>query len=256
LPGWKLVWNDEFNGPDGSDVDPTKWVHAESGNGNGNQERQYYTSGKDNAFQAGGNLHIVAKKLPQDGGGFTCWYGPCWYTSGKLVTKDWNKPSLFEKTFGRYSVRMKIPAGQGVWPAFWMLGHNIEQVNLPVCGQIDTMENIGKEPNTVHGTIHGPDANNQHTSDGGNKMTMGALADDFHIYTVEWKQGEIRFLLDDVEYFKTTPANFPGTWVFDDHPYYLLLNLAIGGTWPGDPDAATQFPAEMLVDWVRVYDPM
>jgi beta-glucanase (GH16 family) len=164
---------------------------------------------------------------------------------------------LFEKQYGRFSARMKIPAGQGMWPAFWALGNNIEQVDWPSCGEIDVMENIGNEPATVHGTVHGPDSNKQDASNGGNKvLASGTLADDFHVYTIEWKQGEVRFLLDDVEYFTSTPASFPGTWVFDDHPFYLLLNLAIGGTWPGDPDASTVFPAELLVDWVRVYDPM
>jgi beta-glucanase (GH16 family) len=246
------VWSDEFNGPDGSDVDPTKWVHEVSGTGNGNQELEYYTPGTANAFQAGGSLHIVAKS---GGGGNTCWYGACQYTSGKIETKAWGQPSLFEKQYGRFAARMKIPAGQGMWPAFWLLGNDISTVNWPSCGEIDTMENVGKNPATVYGTIHGPNMAKANVSLGGNMMlAMGALADDFHEYAIEWKAGQVVFLLDDMIYFTATQAAFQGTWVFD-HPFYLILNLAIGGSWPGSPDATTQFPAELLVDWVRVYDP-
>jgi beta-glucanase (GH16 family) len=252
LPGWKLVWSDEFDGPDGSDVDPTKWVHEVSGTGNGNQELEYYTPGTANAYQAGGYLHIVAKS---GSGGNMCWYGACQYTSGKIVTKAWGQPSLFEKQYGRFAARMKIPAGQGMWPAFWLLGNDISTVNWPSCGEIDTMENIGKSPATVYGTIHGPDAAKANVSLGGNAMLpMGALADAFHEYAIEWQAGQVVFLLDDAPYFTATQAAFQGTWVFD-HPFYLILNLAIGGMWPGSPDATTQFPAELLVDWVRVYDP-
>jgi beta-glucanase (GH16 family) len=246
------VWSDEFNGPDNSDVDPTKWVHEVSGTGNGNQELEYYTSGTDNAFQAGGYLHIVAKTSSNQ---YTCWYGSCQYTSGKIVTKAWGKPSLFEKQYGRFAARMKIPAGQGMWPAFWMLGNDISTVNWPSCGEIDTMENIGKNPATVYGTIHGPDMAKANVSLGGNSVLgMGALADDFHEYAVEWKAGQVAFLLDGMTYFTATQSAFQGTWVFD-HPFYLILNLAIGGGWPGSPDSTTVFPAELLVDWVRVYDP-
>ncbi|HVY48486.1 MAG TPA: glycoside hydrolase family 16 protein, partial [Minicystis sp.] len=255
VPGWKLVWHDEFDGPDGSDVDPTKWAHVESGDGNGNQEREYYTSGKANAFQQGGALHIVADALPPGGGGYSCWYGPCQYTSGKIVSKAWGQPALFEKRYGRFSVRMKIPAGQGVWPAFWLLGANIEQVNWPACGEIDVMENIGAMPAIDYGTLHGPGGNGEASLGGQASVAMGALADDYHTYSIEWKAGEVKFLLDDAVYFTGTTAAFPGQWVFDDQPFYLLLNLAIGGSWPGDPDASTVFPSELLVDWVRVYDP-
>jgi beta-glucanase (GH16 family) len=254
-PGWKLVWSDEFNGSDGSDVDPTKWVHEVSGTGNGNQEREYYTAGPANAYQKGGYLHIVADKLPAGGGGYSCWYGACEYTSGKLVTKAWGQPSLFEKKYGRFAARMKIPAGQGMWPAFWLLGNDISTVNWPGSGEIDTMENIGKVPATVYGTLHGPNAANANVSLGGStSLSMGALADDFHEYAIEWSAGQVAFLLDGTPYFTGMQAAFQGTWVFD-HPFYLILNLAIGGTWPGDPDATTVFPAELLVDWVRVYDP-
>jgi beta-glucanase (GH16 family) len=230
-------------------------VHEVSGNGNGNQELEYYTAGTANAFQQGGYLHIVADALPANGGGYTCWYGPCSYTSGKIQSKPDGKPSLFEKQYGRFAARMKIPAGQGVWPAFWLLGNDIDTVSWPTCGEIDTMENIGKNPATVYGTIHGPDASKANVSLGGNFMLpTGALSDAFHEYAIEWSAGQVVFLLDGAPYFTATQAAFGGTWVFA-HPYYLILNLAIGGGWPGSPDASTVFPAELLVDYVRVYDP-
>jgi beta-glucanase (GH16 family) len=247
------VWSDEFNGANGSDVDPTKWVHVVSGNGNGNQELEYYTAGPANAYQSGGYLHIVADTAGASA--YSCWYGQCQYTSGKIVTKADGQAALYQKQYGRFAARMKVPGGQGMWPAFWMLGVNIDTVSWPTCGEIDAMENIGKAPATVYGTLHGPDASKNNVSLGGNTMiSAGALSDDFHEYAVEWQAGQVVFLLDDVPYFTGAQAQFTGTWVFDQ-PFYLILNLAIGGGWPGSPDATTVFPAELLVDWVRVYDP-
>jgi beta-glucanase (GH16 family) len=161
----------------------------------------------------------------------------------------------FDQTYGRFEARIKIPEGQGLWPAFWMLGDDIDSVSWPQCGEIDIMENIGKEPGTVHGSMHGPGYS------GGNALTAsyalpgGAkLGDDFHLYAVEWETGVVRFYLDDTLYETQTPANIPAgtTWVFDQ-PFFLLLNVAVGGSWPGDPDATTVFPQTMLVDYVRVY---
>jgi beta-glucanase (GH16 family) len=255
LPGWTLVWSDDFDGPDGSAVDPTKWVYGGTQDGQYNQELEYYNPTTGNVFVAGGDLHLVAKALPAGGGGLSCWNGPCQYTSGKITTKASGKPSLFEKQYGRFSARMKIPAGQGMWPAFWLLGNNIDSVSWPTCGEVDIMENIGKAPATDYGTLHGPNGTQEANLGGNVALAMGALSDDFHVYSIEWKAGQIAFLLDDMVYFTGTKAQFPGTWVFDDHPFYIILNLAIGGSWPGSPDTSTQFPAELLVDWVRVYDP-
>jgi beta-glucanase (GH16 family) len=256
LPGWTLVWSDEFDGPDGSAVDPTKWVYGGEQDGQYNQELEYYNPSTDNVFVAGGDLHIVAKALPAGGGGLMCWNGACQYTSGKIQTKAPGATALYQKQFGRLSARMKIPPGQGMWPAFWALGNDIDTASWPACGEIDVMENIGSAPATDYGTLHGPNAQNQAESLGGNTMlAMGALSDDFHVYSVQWAMGQIQFLLDDTVYFTGTTAQFPGTWVFDERPFYLILNLAIGGSWPGSPNGSTQFPAELLVDWVRVYDP-
>ncbi|MGI8962709.1 MAG: glycoside hydrolase family 16 protein, partial [Bryobacteraceae bacterium] len=154
--------------------------------------------------------------------------------------------------------RMKIPSGQGMWPAFWMLGDDIEALGWPKCGEIDVMENIGKEPAIVHGTVHGP----QYFGKGGitsqHFLPAGkALSDDFHVYAVLWSPSSIKFLLDGTVYTTVTPASLPkgAKWVFD-HPFFLLLNLAVGGDWPGAPDATSSFPEAMQVDWVRISQPV
>jgi beta-glucanase (GH16 family) len=248
LAGWQLVWSDEFNGPDGSGVDTTKWTALTGGDGWGNQEREYYTSDLANAQQMGGNLVITATTAGASA--HPCWYGTCLYTSARLQTMG-----HFDQTYGRFEARIKIPEGQGLWPAFWMLGSDIGSVSWPACGEIDIMENIGREPGTDHGSMHGPGYS------GGNALTAsivlpgGAkLGDDFHLYAVEWDVGVVRFYLDDTLYETRTPADLPAgtTWVFDK-PFFLLLNVAVGGSWPGDPDATTVFPQTMLVDYVRVY---
>jgi beta-glucanase (GH16 family) len=245
-PGWKQVWSDEFNAPDGSPVDTTKWVTESGGNGWGNQELEYYTTRPENAFQQGGNL--VIKVLQEK------------YTGADGVTRDYTSARLktlgqFSQKYGRFEARIKIPQGQGIWPAFWMLGDDIGKVGWPKCGEIDIMENIGKEPATVHGTIHGPG----YSGDKGIGSPYSLppdqhFADDFHLYAVEWEAKAIRFYVDDHFYATRTPAELPkGTkWVYN-HPFFLLLNVAVGGNWPGNPDATTVFPQTMLVDYVRVY---
>jgi beta-glucanase (GH16 family) len=248
LAGWQLTWSDEFNGPDGSGVDTSKWTAVTGGDGWGNQEREYYTSDLANAQEQGGNLVITATTA--GAAAQQCWYGQCLYTSARLQTLG-----QFSQTYGRFEARIKIPAGQGLWPAFWMLGANIDTVSWPQCGEIDIMENIGKEPGTVHGSMHGPGYS------GGSALTASyalpgnaVLADDFHIFAVEWEAAAVRFYIDDTLYETQTPADVPAgsTWVFDQ-PFFLLLNVAVGGGWPGDPDATTVFPQTMLVDYVRAY---
>lgn len=245
-PGWTQIWSDEFNAPDGSPADTTKWVTESGGNGWGNQELEYYTTRPENAFQQGGNL--VIKVLQEK------------YTGADGVARDYTSARLktlgkFSQKYGRFEARIKIPQGQGIWPAFWMLGDDIGKVGWPKCGEIDTMENIGKEPATVHGTIHGPG----YSGDKGIGSPYSLppdqhFADDFHLYAVEWEPKAIRFYVDDHLYATHTPAELPkGTkWVYN-HPFFLLLNVAVGGSWPGSPDATTVFPQAMLVDYVRVY---
>jgi beta-glucanase (GH16 family) len=244
-----LSWSDEFDGAAGAPVNGAKWLAETGGQGWGNQERQYYTTGTENASLDGsGHLVITARAEPANTP-YQCWYGPCRYTSARLTTK-----AKFEPTYGRFEARIRIPRGQGLWPAFWMLGNDIDGVGWPKCGEIDVMENIGREPYTVHGTMHGPGYS------GGNGIGKSygpvsfAFADDYHTFVVEWTAGELRWLVDDKEFSRTSPAVLPqgGTWVFD-HPFFMILNVAVGGQWPGDPDGSTMFPQQMVVDYVRVY---
>jgi len=252
--GWVLSWSDEFDGPDGSAVDPTKWVHDVGGGGWGNQELEYYTDGTQNAILQGGALVITATTTGASS--HQCSYptaGPCKYTSARLLTKG-----KFSQKYGRFEARIQIPAGQGLWPAFWMLGANIDTVNWPSCGEVDVMENVGKEPPIVHGSLHMPAAGTTNDSQltGSYTLAGGAkLSDDFHRYAVEWNAGGIKFFLDDMLYEMQTPQTATGrTWEFDQ-PFFIILNVAVGGQWPGSPDSTTTFPQTMKVDWVRVYTP-
>ena len=248
---WKLVWKDEFSGTNGSAVDASKWVSETGGGGWGNNELEYYTKRLDNAYQQDGNL--VIKVLQEK------------YTGDDGVTRNYTSARLktlgkFSQTYGRFEARIKIPRGQGLWPAFWMLGTDIEKPGWPGCGEIDIMENIGKEPALVHGTIHGPGYSGGHGI-GAPYALPAALpadqrfADDFHLFAVEWEANVIRFYVDDHLYATRTPADLPkgAKWVYD-HPFFVLLNVAVGGDWPGSPDASSEFPQTMLVDYVRVYE--
>jgi beta-glucanase (GH16 family) len=233
-PGWVLDWSDEFNG---TALDHTKWVEELGGHGFGNNELQYYTARPENVRVGGGNLVIEARRENREGKQ---------YTSARIKTAG-----LFERTHGRYEARIKIPRGQGIWPAFWLLGADCARTGWPRCGEIDIMENIGKEPRTVHGTLHGPGYSGDHAF--GKPSSIEAdYADGFHIYAVEWEPHEIRWYRDGVLYHTARPALVRGDWVFE-HPFFVILNLAVGGYWPGNPDASTVFPQQMLVDYVRVY---
>ena len=244
---YKLVWSDEFSGPDGSSPDSSKWTYDIGGNGWGNNELEYYTNRTQNAQIKGGNLVITAQQEAYTGAdGVTRNY-----TSARLKTQG-----LFSQAYGRFEARIKIPAGQGMWPAFWMLGNDITSVGWPKCGEIDIMENIGKEPGTVHGSLHGP-STSAPTSDLSALFSLPAghnFGSDFHLYAVEWEPGTIRFYVDTNLYATFTSSQWPagGAWVFD-HPFFILLNVAVGGSWPGSPDSTTVFPQQMLVDYVRVY---
>ena len=248
---WTLAWSDEFNGPAGSPVDGTKWV-LEVGNGSngwGNRERQYYTNTTKNASTDGaGNLVITAYKETL-GKKYRCWYGVCQYTSARLKTQG-----RFEQAYGRFEARIRVPFGQGIWPAFWMLGGNIQSAGWPACGEIDIMEHIGREPFNVYGTIHGPGYSGAAGIGAPYTLTGARFTDDFHVFAVEWEPNQIRWYVDGQLYQTRTPADLPAgsAWVFD-HSFFMLLNLAVGGYWPGDPDATTVFPQKMFVDYVRVY---
>jgi beta-glucanase (GH16 family) len=249
MSSWKLVWSDEFDGPAGTLPDPAKWGYEIGGGGWGNAELQYYTDRAENAALDGnGSLVITAKTEDPSSTPYRCLYGSCMYSSARLLTKG-----KFEFTYGRVEARIKIPSTQGLWPAFWMLGGNINTKPWPSCGEIDILENIGKEPTTVHGTIHGPGYAGSAGPSQAYSQTV-PFADDYHVYAVEWEPERIRWYVDGNLYGTKTPADLEEgrQWVFD-HPFYILLNVAVGGQWPGLPDATTRFPQMMKVDYVRVY---
>jgi uncharacterized protein (TIGR03437 family) len=236
---WKLVWSDEFSGPANTPPDSSKWVYDLGAGGWGNNELQAYTNSTDNAYLDGnGNLVIRALRSPTG------------YTSARLKTLG----KLAVK-YGRIEARIKVPFGQGIWPAFWMLGNDFPTASWPASGEIDIMENIGREPATVHATIHGPGYSGGSGLSGAYTLPGGQrFADAFHTFAVTWTADSIEFFVDSISYHKVSPASLAAgrEWVFRK-PFFLLLNVAVGGIWPGNPDATTTFPQSMTVDYVRVY---
>jgi beta-glucanase (GH16 family) len=237
------TFSDTFDGAAGSAVDSSKW-QIETGDNVNNHERQYYTSGNKNAALDGqGHLVITARK--ENPSNYQCWYGTCQYTSARL-----NTSGKFSAQYGHVEARMKIPRGQGMWPAFWMLG---TPVNWPASGEIDVMENVGYEPSTIHGTIHGPGYSGSGGIGAAYSLPNGqAFADAFHTFAVDWAPDSITWSVDGTVYQRRTPADLGGnTWVFNK-PFFLILNLAVGGDWPGDPNSSTAFPQQLVVDSVSV----
>ena len=232
--GWNLVWSDEFSG---TTIDPKNWKFDKGGSGWGNVEMEYYTDRPENARIESGML-VIEARLEQ--------YEGLNYTSARL-----NSRGLQEFQYGRIEARMKLPYGQGIWPAFWMLGSN---AGWPNGGEIDIMEYIGKTPETVYQTVHGPGYSGAKNIGSHFALTVDSLKNDFHVYAIEWQANDIRWFIDDQQVFEVTPEKIPsGTqWVFD-HPLFIILNLAVGGAWPGFPDDTTIFPQQLLVDYVRVY---
>ena len=247
-PPWVQVWSDEFDGPAGAAIDTTKWRY-DIGDGCpgvcgwGNNEKEYYRSDTSNIAQNGqGQLQIVARVAPA---GLTCYYGPCRYTSAKITTNG----KMFADQ-GRVEARIKLAAGQGLWPAFWMLGKNIGTVGWPTCGELDIMENRGSNPSLMSSAVHGPGYS-------GNTPfvhAQGAVVTDFHVYAVQWDSLGISFFVDSILHYVVGRGTVQqrGNWVFDQQ-FFVILNLAIGGNFDGDPQSDTIFPATMLVDYVRVY---
>jgi beta-glucanase (GH16 family) len=248
----RLVWSDEFEGAQGTPPDPLRWGHERGGDGWGNRELQCYTDLRENSVLDGNSCLAITASMVSDADPVhrTCWYGPCRFTSARLVSRG-----RCAFTYGLVEARIKVPFGQGIWPAFWMLGENFGEVGWPACGEIDVMENIGREPGIVHGTVHLPGYSGANGISGMHGLPTGqALKDAFHIYAVEWQPGIIRWYMDNHLYFEVRQATLPkGTpWPFQ-HPFYLLLNVAVGGEWPGAPDETTVFPQVMLIDYVRVH---
>lgn len=238
---WTMVWSDEFDGAKGSLPDASKW-NFDIGNGAsgwGNQELQYYTNRPENiALDGAGNLVITAKSETYEG--FP-------YTSARINTKG-----KFSQTYGKIEARIKTPYGPGLWPAFWMLGEDMNGQGWPFSGEIDIMELRGQKPSIVNSTLHGPGYS------GGGSLTKayglqnGRFDTDFHVFAVEWFPERIDFFVDGYLFYRLTPAETKVNWVFN-HPFYILLNLAVGGNYVGYPNSQTVFPQQMTVDYVRVY---
>lgn len=271
-PGWKLTWSDEF---DGAQIDKSKW-DFELGNGFfnydanvwisgwGNGELQYYTREAENAFVQDGVLHLVARKESLHG---------CGYTSAKLRTRKRDGAALFAQTYGRFEFRAKLPTGQGVWPALWMLPQDDKFGGWAASGEIDVLEARGQEPSKVLGTLHyGSRWPNNASSSREFIFPAGQSIAEFHVYSVDWEPGEIRWAIDGKTYAEQSfwwstskTANNQGAkpaaesdlnaWPAPfDQPFYLIMNVAVGGGFVGKPEKTTPFPAEMQVDYVRVYE--
>jgi beta-glucanase (GH16 family) len=249
---WVQVWSDEFEGPAGAPADSTRWHYdttdgCTSGNcGWGNNEKEYYTNAAENvALNGQGQLAIVARPAA----GLACYYGACRYTSGKITTHD---KMLAEP--GRVEARIKLPVGQGLWPAFWMLGHNCGPVPWPTCGELDIMENKGSNPTSTSSAMHGPGYSGNTPFAHLQPVGQGTLISDYHTYAVEWDSMHVRFFVDSVAHYTVTRdmvAQYGQSIL--DQPFYVILNLAVGGNFDGDPRSDAIFPATMLVDYVRVF---
>jgi beta-glucanase (GH16 family) len=250
---WMQVWSDEFDGVAGARIDETKWSFettdgcAQSNCGWGNNEKEYYTDYPNNISLNGqGQLMIVARTAPA---GLHCYYGPCLYTSGKIVSRDkmWAEP-------GRVEARIRLSAGQGLWPAFWMLGRDIATLGWPAGGEIDIMENKGSEPTISSSAIHGPGYSGATPFAHRNTLSSGSLVNEFHVFAVEWNAAGATFFVDNLPHYTVVRDALQryGRSILDQ-PFFLILNLAVGGHFDGDPKSDTIFPATMLVDYVRVY---
>lgn len=244
-PTWQLVWEDEF---DGDELNMDKWSFqlgdgchiSQDLCGWGNRELQYYTEREENISLEDGFLTITAKKEDYEGSD---------YTSARIRTidkGDWQ--------YGRLEIRAKLPQGQGIWPAIWMLptGENLE---WPQTGEIDIMEMVGHEPETVHGTVHYGDPWPENKNKGqAFLLDSGIFADDYHVFSIEWEVNKIQWFVDDKLFFTVTPNTLtPYAYPFNSNRFHLIMNIAVGGIWPGNPDSTTEFPQTMSVDYVRVY---
>lgn len=233
-----LVMADEFS-EDGA-PDNSMWTYdiGTGMNGWGNNELQYYTDRPENVRVEDGMLKITAVKESFMGSA---------YTSARIVTRG-----LFEQAYGRFEARIQLPWGRGLWPAFWLLGANCDEVIWPQCGEIDIMEYRGQEPTAMHGSIHGPGYSAGAAITKKYELSNDRFDTGFHVFGIEWGPDYINFYVDDVLYNQITREDVPGEWVYD-HPFYIILNVAVGGSFVGPPDSNTMFPQTMLVDYVRIY---
>lgn len=235
-PGYSLAWADEFND---RAINTGNWsFEAGNNNGWGNAELQYYTDRTQNAFVSNGNLIIEARKENLQG---------ALYTSARMITKNKRK-----FTYGRVDIRAKTPTTKGIWPALWMLGNNIDQVSWPACGEIDIMEQLGQESSRNYGTLHWGPNTAGHQSNGGNVVLAAGYDKEFHVYSAIWKADRIQFLVDNVQFHEVLFSQISGNNPFTLDQFFIF-NIAVGGNWPGSPDATTVFPQRMFVDYIRVY---
>jgi len=235
-----VVWNEDFSGASGQGVDTSKWNFDTGGGGFGNSELEYYNSGTSNVYQDGqGHLVVEARR---ESGGHSCWYGTCQWTSGRIQTAG-----KFTQLYGHVEARIQVPKGAGLWPAFWMLGGG----TWPNGGEIDIMENVGRDPNTVYGTIHGPGYSGGNAV-GGTRNIGQPLGNAYHAFAIDWSPNLIIWTIDGSEYFRAGPGNVRGNqWVYN-HGFFIILNLAMGGSFPGSPDGGTPSVSRMLVDYIHV----
>jgi len=236
---WQLIWQDEFDGPAGQSPNPEHWTF-DIGTDWGNAQLEYSTDRPENVSLDGqGNLAIIARQESYEGRN---------YTSGRITTQD-----IFEPTFGKFEARMQLPWGSGIWPAFWLLGANVNEVGWPQCGEIDIMEYRGQEPSRIHGSLHGPGYSGAEPVTSRYDLYNDRFDTGFHLFAVEWSENLIKWYVDGTLYQTVRADDVPGTWVYD-HPFYIILNLAVGGNYVGPPNGNTVFPQTLLVDYVRVYE--
>jgi len=243
--GRTLVWSDEFD-----TISSANWNHEVGGHGFGNDELEYYTAGQNVSVQfdsqAGSNVAVLEAR--SGGAGNSCWYGACQYTSSRMNTAG--KRSF---RWGRIEARMKLPQTQGIWPAFWMLGSSFPGTPWPASGEIDIMEHVGFEPEITHGAVHGPNYSGA-TPFSGTHYLNEIVSANYHVYAVEWDTNNIHWYVDGTRFYSLSRSQVQsyGNWVFDQ-PFFIILNLAVGGRWPGNPNGSSTFPQRLFVDYVRVY---
>ena len=244
IEGWIIVWQDEF---DKESLDLTKWSREIGGHGWGNNELQFYTDSDSNSYVENGNLILKAQVVPQ---GIGSSKGLRYYSSARLRTYgkgDWK--------YGRIEVKAKVASGQGIWPAIWMLPTDWLFGGWPSSGEIDIMEHVGYDLGVVHGSVHTEAYNHKINTQRSSARKIANVDTEFHVYSIIWDKDKISFFIDDVQYFlfeNDQQGNYK-TWPFDQR-FHLLINIAVGGDWPGNPDNSTNFPRKMLVDYVRVYE--
>ncbi|WEK03365.1 MAG: glycoside hydrolase family 16 protein [Candidatus Devosia phytovorans] len=231
----ELVWADEFDGTAGSVPTPSFWTHEIGGHGWGNGELQTYTDRSDNAFLDGhGNLCVVGRRTGDS------------FTSARLTSKG-----LVQFQYGRFETRLKVPAGAGLWSAVWLLGANIDDAPWPACGEIDVVEHVSAKPDRVFGTVHCPEFF-QDNGLSGDHVAAEPFTDGFHVFAIDWAEDRIAWSVDGLPYFEVTRTGLESSWVFD-HPFYVMVNLAVGGWLGGDVSEDTRFPATLQIDYIRIY---